>query len=212
MNHCIKRSMLFLSPVLLSAFILAACSAKQTTIAYSVKVVGATIPEEKAPGVTWDKPDKDSGFLAGLCQIAVGLGTAAVTAGTGGLAATAAPGIVALAMNKCEVLRKEGDPAVAMPDPYVEIIVEEIKYIIPPKGNTLKPMWNEVIEVEYKKELSLLVAVYDNDGKDGELIGTGTFRPEEQGDEPFEVQCEGAQVTFEVKPLYQDKSKEKEKK
>ena len=195
--------------VLIGAALFSACAAKQKPIAYYVTVVSATLPSEKAPGVPWDKPEKDGGFLSGLCKVGILLGAAAITVGSSGTAAAAAPSIAAIAQDKCNLLNKEGDPAVTLPDPYIEVIVEEKKYIIPPKGNTIKPLWNETVEVEYKENLSLIVAVYDNDGKDGELIGTGKFKPGDQKDEPFDIDCEGALVTLEVKPIFEDTSKAK---
>jgi hypothetical protein len=196
--------------VALSLFLLltiGACAAQPRPVAYSITVISASIPAEKAPGVKWDKPEKDKGFLSGACKAATIAG-AALAGGAGkDDIGKVGIGIASLLSPVCDQLDQKADPSAPLPDPYVEIFSEDYKIIIPPQGNTLSPVWEQTVEIPYKKKLVLRVHLFDNDGKTGEAIGSGSFEPGKQSDAPFEVECGNAKIMILVKPRYPEPDK-----
>jgi len=193
--------------ILLFTFAIGACASQPKPVAYGITVISASIPAEKAPGVKWDKPEKDEGFLSGACKAATIAGAA--LAGSAGKddVAKVGIGIASLLSPVCDKLEKKADPSAPLPDPYVEIFSEDYKIIIPPQGNTVSPVWEQTVEIPYKKKLVLRVHIFDNDGKTGEAIGSGSFEPGKKFDAPFEVDCGSARITLLVNPKYPEPGK-----
>ena len=114
-------------------FALAACAAQPKPIAYSITVVSASVPAEKAPGIPWDNPEPDKGgFLAGVCKVAIVGGAFYVGGPPGAMAAVPATG-------QCDKFITKGDQTPALPDPSIELVLDDGTVAFPPVRNTANP-------------------------------------------------------------------------